>query len=162
MAGPLHFAACSLRFVFSICLTPFAFWQVDQFNGGEHMIHPLFTRLVTQPGLFAEHAGAYAELAAAEALQLSERLKRQLLLALTAAVCGLSGVGLAGVAAMLAAALPFDSMPAPWALWAVPAVPLAAAAVCGWQLWRMQSVAAFALLRSQFAADVQLLAEVAP
>ena len=126
------------------------------------MIHPLFTRLVTQPGLFAEHAGAYAELAVAEALQLSARLKRQLLLSLTAAVCGLLGVGLAGVAAMLAAALPFDSMPAPWALWAVPALPLAAAAACGWQLWRMQSVAAFALLRSQFAADAQLLAEVVP
>ena len=125
------------------------------------MIHPIFTRLVTQPGLFAEHAGAYAELAAAEALQLSTRLKRQLLLALAAALCALLGLGLTGVAALLAAALPLDTMPAPWVLLALPALPLAAAAACGFALWRMQSVAAFALLRSQFAADARLLQEVA-
>ena len=126
------------------------------------MIHPLFTRLVSQPGLFAEHAGAYAELAAAEALQMSTRLKRQLLLGVTAALCAFLGLGLAGVSALLAAALPVDTMPAPWALWALPALPLAGAAASGLQLWRMQSVTAFALLRSQFAADARMLAEVAP
>lgn len=125
------------------------------------MIHPFFTRLVSQPGLFAEHAGAYAELATAEALQLTSRLKRQLLLAVSAALCALLGLGMAGVAALLAAAVPFESMPAPWALWLVPALPLAAAAACGLQLWRMQSVSAFALLRSQFAADARMLVEVA-
>lgn len=125
------------------------------------MIHPLFARLVTQPGLFAEHAGAYAELAAAEAVQLSTRWKRQLLLSVAGGFFGLMGLGLAAVAAMLAAALPLDTMPAPWALWLVPALPLAAAATCAWLLWRMQSVEAFSLLRSQFAADAQMLNEVA-
>ena len=66
------------------------------------MIHPLFTRLVTQPGLFAEHAGAYAELAAAEAQQLGLHWKRQLLLTAAAGILGLLGVGLAGVALLLA------------------------------------------------------------
>lgn len=128
---------------------------------GQHMIHPFFTKLVSQPGLFAEHAGAYAELAAAEALQLSSHLKRQLVLAVSASLCALLGLGLAGIAALFAAALPFDTMPAPWALFAVPAVPLAGAAACAWLLWRRQSLEAFALLRSQWAADARLLVEVA-
>lgn len=125
------------------------------------MIHPLFTRLVAQPGLFAEHAGAYAELAAAEAQQLGLRLKRQLVLALAGAICALLGVGLAGAAALLAAAVPVQTMPAPWVLWLVPAAPLAVAVLCALLLWRMQSAPAFALLRSQFTADAQLLTEVA-
>lgn len=125
------------------------------------MIHPLFTRLVTQPGLFAEHAGAYAELAAAEALLLSARWKRKLLLSVAAGLFAVMGLGLAAVAAMLAASLPLETMPAPWALWLVPALPLAAAASCGFLLWRMQSVEAFSALRSQFAADAQMLNEVA-
>ena len=124
------------------------------------MIHPLFTRLVTQPGLFAEHAGAYAELAAAEAQQLGSRWKRQLLLTVAAGILGLLGVGLAGVALLLAAAIPIDTMPAGWALWAVPALPWAGAGACAFMLWRMQSVAAFALLRDQIAADARLLDEV--
>ena len=124
------------------------------------MIHPLFTRLVTQPGLFAEHAGAYAELAAAEAQQLGLHWKRQLLLTVAAGILGLLGVGLAGVALLLAAAIPIDTMPAGWALWAVPALPWAAAAACAFMLWRMQSVTAFALLRDQIAADARLLDEV--
>lgn len=125
------------------------------------MIHPLFTRLVAQPGLFAEHAGAYAELAAAEAQQLGLRLKRQVLLALAAGLCALLGVGLAGAAVLLAAAVPLHTMPAPWVLWLVPATPLALAALCALLLWRMHSAPAFALLRSQFTADAQLLTEVA-
>ena len=124
------------------------------------MIHPLFTRLVTQPGLFAEHAGAYAELAAAEAQQLGSRWKRQLLLTVAAGILALLGVGLAGVALLLAAAIPIDTMPAGWALWAVPALPWAGAGTCAFMLWRMQSVAAFALLRDQIAADARLLDEV--
>lgn len=125
------------------------------------MIHPLFTRLVAQPGLFAEHAGAYAELAAAEAQQLGARLKRQLMLALAGGLCALLGVALAGAAGLLAAAVPLHTMPAPWVLWLVPALPLAVAAGCGLLLLRMRSAPAFALLRSQFTADAQLLNEVA-
>ena len=126
------------------------------------MIHPFFTRLVTQPGLFAEHAGAYAELAAAEAQQLGTRWKRQLLLAALTGVCTLVGLMLAGMALLLAAALPAAAMPAAWALWVVPLVPLVAAAGAAASLWRMRSVAAFALLRGQIAADARLLDEVAP
>ena len=125
------------------------------------MIHPLFTRLVTQPGLFAEHAGAYAELAAAEAQQLGTRWKRQLLLAVVTGVCTLVGLLLTGMALLLAAAVPMAAMPAAWALWVVPALPLVAAAGAAASLWRMQSVAAFALLRGQIAADARLLDEVA-
>ena len=124
------------------------------------MIHPLFMRLVTKPGLFAEHAGAYAELAAAEAAQLGTRWKRQLTLMLTGGICALLGVGFAGVAVLLAAALPLQTMPASWLLLLVPAPPLAAAAICGFMLLRMQSVQAFALLRSQLTADALMLTEV--
>ena len=125
------------------------------------MIHPLFTRLVTQPGLFAEHAGAYAQLAVAEAQQLGMRWKRQLVLAVVAGLCGLMGLALAGMALLLAAAVPAESMPAVWALWVVPAVPLVAAGGAVVAMWRMQSQQVFALLRGQFAEDARLLAEVA-
>ena len=125
------------------------------------MIHPLFTRLVTQPGLFAEHAGAYAQLAVAEAQQLGMRWKRQVVLAVVAGLCGLIGLALAGMALLLAAAVPAESMPAAWALWVVPAVPLVAAGGAVVAMWRMQSQQVFALLRGQFAEDARLLAEVA-
>ena len=70
------------------------------------MIHPLFMRLAAQPSLFTEHALAYAELARAEAGLLGQRwLRRGVLAALGLGSAALS-LGLAGVAALLAAALP--------------------------------------------------------
>jgi hypothetical protein len=39
---------------------------------GHGVIHPFWRRLVTEPELFVEHASAYAELASAEARQVSE------------------------------------------------------------------------------------------
>lgn len=124
------------------------------------MIHPLLARLATQPGLFAEHAGAYAELAGAEAGLLGQRwLKRGVLLGVAVAT-GALALGLAGVAALLAAALPLQAMPAPWALVVVPLVPGVLAALCAWLARGSPADRVFPLLRQQIELDTRLLAEV--
>jgi cytochrome bd-type quinol oxidase subunit 2 len=124
------------------------------------MIHPLLGKLATQPGLFAEHAGAYAELAAVEARQLGHRWRRQVLLALAAALMAALALGLAGVSALLAAALPVHTMPAPVVLVLLPALPLVMAALCAWWARGDGQAAGFALLREQLRADAQLLREL--
>ena len=125
------------------------------------MIHPLFTRLVTQPGLFAEHLGAYAELAGAEAQHWGRRSLKRGLLAALAVVAGTLALGLAGVSALLAAALPLQAMPAPWALWAVPLLPAVLALPCAIaaRCVGKAEAEAFALLRRQMQADAELLQE---
>jgi uncharacterized membrane protein YqjE len=124
------------------------------------MIHPLFTRLATQPGLFAEHLGAYAELASAEAGQLGRRWLHRGVLLLVALALGALALGLVGMAMLLAAVVPLASMPAPWALWVVPAVPALAAALCTWLARGTTADTAFPLLRLQLDADAQLMREV--
>ena len=50
------------------------------------MIHPFFTKLVTQPGLFAEHIAAYADLASAEVRRFGAVWQRRVVLAAACAV----------------------------------------------------------------------------
>lgn len=124
------------------------------------IIHPLFKTLVTHPHLLAEHAGAYLELAGAEAAQVAQDAQRHALRLALAGACGVLGVFLAGGALLLAAALPLDGMPAPWALVAIPATPLAVAAL----LWATQRHRgpdlSFPLLRDQMRVDRELLRRV--
>lgn len=124
------------------------------------MIHPLFTTLVSKPGLLAEHAGAYAELASAEARVYGSAWQRRALLLLAAAVCALLGSIFAGVALLLCALAPPAAMAAPWLLWLVPAVPLVAAAVFANLGRHTPDRPLFADLREQVALDAQLLAQV--
>lgn len=124
------------------------------------MIHPLFRLLLSRPQMLAEHVGAYAELASAEAAEAAVVLRTRTLLAVAAVVCGLLGLGLAGVALLLLAALPSTQMPMPWLLALVPLVPLALGLAC-WQAARRQPPApAFSLLRRQVALDAALLRAV--
>ncbi|MBK7062745.1 MAG: hypothetical protein IPH51_20825 [Rubrivivax sp.] len=124
------------------------------------MIHPLFMRLAAQPSLFTEHALAYAELARAEAGLLGQRwLRRGVLAALGLGSAALS-LGLAGVAALLAASLPLQAMPAPWALWAVPLAPALLAAACTWLALSTPPDPSFPLLRRQIETDAMLFHEV--
>ena len=120
------------------------------------MIHPLFKTLVTQPELLAEHAGAYAELAAVEVAGLGARLRRQALLMGVGLLAAAVALGMAGVAVMLAAAIPAAGMPSPWLLWSVPALPALVAAGCGWALHASADDDSFAALKQQWAADRDL------
>lgn len=124
------------------------------------MFHPLIRLLATRPDLLAHHLSGYGQLVAAQMGQASGLLRNRALLLAGLAMGLLLGLGLAGVAGLLAAVLPWPAMPAPWALVAVPAVPLALAAACGLALQRQPQVWSGELLRGQMAADVALLQEV--
>jgi hypothetical protein len=124
------------------------------------MFHPLFKTLATQPELLAEHAGAYAELAAVETAVLGRWLRRQARLWCALVVSAGIAVGMAGVALMLAAAIPAAAMPAPALLCCVPAVPALVSAACAMALRQPPADTAFASLRQQWRADRALWREV--
>jgi hypothetical protein len=121
------------------------------------MIHPLFKLLVNRPELFVEHAGAYAEVLAAEARDLSAHWQRRVALLVLAVSCTLIAMGLSGVAVLLASAIAWDQMPLPWLLVATPLVPLALGLVCALAAQRPQARPALAVLRDQMALDAQLI-----
>ena len=125
------------------------------------MFHPLIRLLATRPELLAHHLSGYGQLVAAQMGQASGLLRNRALLLAGLALGLMLGLGLAGVAGLLAAALPWSAMPAPWALAAVPALPLALAAGCGLALQRQPQLWSSELLREQMAADAALLHEVA-
>ncbi|KPF47791.1 hypothetical protein IP87_21045 [beta proteobacterium AAP121] len=117
------------------------------------MLNPLLQLLALRPAALAEHAQAYAQLAAAEAGDALAAALRRALLGL-AALCALAVAAvLAGVALMLGALHP--TAPVPWVLWAVPAVPLVLALLAGWQAQRPAGAgpAPFEVLRAQWQID---------
>jgi hypothetical protein len=123
------------------------------------MIHPLFKLVVTRPELLADHVAAYGHLVAVQASEAAVQLRvRALLLGGVLIGCGV-GLGLGGIALLLAAALPTSQMPMPWLLAAVPLLPLAAAGVCAIVLQRRPEAWSLQTLREQFAADAALLQE---
>jgi len=121
------------------------------------VIHPLFITMAKEPGLFLEHADAYADLAVAELACWRSRLQQRALLAAAAALLALLGLGLAGVAGLLAAAMPWQAMPMPWVLWALPLALLLLAAVLGWRVQQLGDDTAFTTLREQIAQDLATL-----
>lgn len=121
------------------------------------MIHPFFTKLITQPGLFAEHVGAYAELATAEVRQFGAVWQKRLVLAIVAAFATFMAIGVSAVAGMLAAAIHWEGMPAAWVLVLVPGVFWVVALGCGIAAWRTKAEPMFSLLREQMAVDIELL-----
>ena len=121
------------------------------------MVHPLFRLAATRPQLLAEHASAYAELVAEELTSGAMAFRRRLTLQ-SVAVAGFAvSAVLAGVAAMLWAALPAGSLNVPWLLVLVPALP----AVLG--SWALSAAGAgtpgelFVALRRQLADDAAML-----
>jgi len=91
------------------------------------MVHPLFRLAAARPQLLAEHAAAYTELLAEEVSATAGLVKRRLMLQAVALAGAAVGAVLAGVALMLWAALPADSLRAPWFLVLTPALPWAIA-----------------------------------
>jgi uncharacterized membrane protein YqjE len=121
------------------------------------VIHPLFITMAKEPGLFLEHADAYADLAVAELAGWRNRLQQRAMLAAAAALLALLGLGLAGVAGLIAAAIPWQSMPMPWVLWALPLALLLLAAFLGWRVQQLGDDGAFKSLREQVAQDLATL-----
>jgi uncharacterized membrane protein YqjE len=121
------------------------------------VIHPLFITMAKEPGLFLEHADAYADLAVAELACWRSRLQQRAMLAAVAALFALLGLGLAGVAGLIAAAIPWQAMPMPWVLWALPLALLLLAAFLGWRVRQLGDDAAFTTLREQVAQDLATL-----
>jgi hypothetical protein len=125
------------------------------------VIHPLLYKLATQPELFVEHASGYAELAALEAQSAARAWRRRLILFALAALMAASAFVLSGMAVLLAAALPIAQMPLPALLLALPLGAWAAAALCAWFGLRDAHGPSFGHLREQWAADMQLMRDVA-
>jgi uncharacterized membrane protein YqjE len=125
-------------------------------------MHPLLHLLMKQPGLLGEHAQGYAELLASELADFKQAGQRRLMWG--AATVGLAWAGavLGGVAVMLWAALPDMPADAAWVLLATPCVPLAAALGCLLRLRACSGAAAFANIKEQIKADMQLFKEVSP
>lgn len=113
--------------------------------------------MAKQPGLFLEHAGAYVDLAAAEASAWSGQVKARVGMALAAALLTVLGLGLAGVSGLLVAALPTDAMPYVWLLWAIPLLPLSVGAWLVWMVQHSDAKPIFAALRQQVSQDVATL-----
>jgi hypothetical protein len=121
---------------------------------------PLLDLLVTQPGLLADHALAYAELAAQESAGFARICKRRLLLAACALCCASLACGLAGVAFMLWFVSPAAHEVFPWPLVAIPSLPAAVSVWCLTQLNAAKAQQSFEKLRQQLNADKVLLQEM--
>ena len=123
------------------------------------MLHPVLRLLATRPHWLAEHAEAYAELAAAEATVAALAARRSVLLIGTMVVGFSLATVLGGVALMLWAALASVPAATAWVLWAVPALPFAVAAVALVMQQAGGGQGNFVMLRQQLQADLALMRE---
>jgi hypothetical protein len=124
------------------------------------MLHPAVLTLISQPGLLAEHAGAYSQLAWAEVAQAVLGARRKAALVVAAIACVALGGVLVGMALLLLAVVPVPLMPAPWALALGPALPLLTAALLWAAQRRLTLDLRFANLRQQLDADRALLRQL--
>jgi hypothetical protein len=120
----------------------------------------LFTVFMAQPDLLLEHANAYAALVSDDIKSASTAGKQSAVWGAALLCCvGVAAV-LAGGALMIWATVAENAIRLPWVLLATPIAPLIAAAFC-FKKFRPQSDApAFAKLRHQIAADMQMLQEI--
>lgn len=123
-------------------------------------MHPVIRLAISQPGLLAEHAAAYANLFSEELACGAEGFMRRLRCHLLAGACLSAGATLAGVALMLWGTQADGRMPRGWLLWVVPAVPLLTGAVLAWVARARNDPQPFSVLREQLSADAELLRDV--
>lgn len=121
------------------------------------MPHALLHLITTRPQLLADHAQAYAELAAADIDEVSAAWKRQVRLA-AVALCSLCVAAvLAGVGLMLWAVVPAAQVHSPWVLWLVPLLPVALAIGCLVLARGAGGTRPFLNLKQQLHADMAML-----
>ncbi len=120
------------------------------------MLHPLLRLALARPDLLADHASAYAELAAVNAREAIADWRLRLLGWALVVVGLLLCIVFSGLALMLYGALAPPSLPT--LLWAVPAAP-ALLALCGaWLARRRASPTGRGVsVAQQFEADLALL-----
>lgn len=123
------------------------------------MLHPVLHLLATRPQWLAEHAEAYAELAAVELGDAASAGRRSVLLAGAALCAGGVAATLAGVALMLWAVTPGLPTHTAWLLWATPALPASLALLAVLAQRRRRPAERFVELRRQLQADLALLRE---
>jgi hypothetical protein len=121
------------------------------------MVHPLFRLAAARPQLLAEHVAAYTELLAEELSATAGLVKQRLVLQAVALAGAAVGAVLAGVALMLWAALPADSLRAPWFLVLTPALPWAIALWAASMSGAVPSGNLLPTLRRQLADDAAML-----
>jgi len=124
------------------------------------MIHPLLHLLATKPQLLGDHVEAYTELIGAEVQKTTKSWVSRAVLFAAAAFLLLIGVVFLGVALMLWAVVPSDSMNVPWLLVLVPVVPLLAGVFCVMRARAAPKQSAFETVKEQFNADFAMLREV--
>lgn len=124
------------------------------------MVHPVIHLLASRPELFADHVAGYGQLVAAQVTDAAAGWRQRALLGLAALLALVASFGLAGMALLLAAAVPVDEMPMPWLLIAVPATGMLVAVVCGLMARRPLASLSLEPLRAQMAADKALLREL--
>jgi hypothetical protein len=121
-------------------------------------MHPLIDILVRKPQLLVTHAKAYGELILQELSQANVQWHERLLWQLA----GMCSVGVActlvGVAGMLWAVTPPESIRAPWLLVLVPSAFAALAVTCLFVAQQRHKLPIFTQTRQQFKADMALLA----
>lgn len=122
-------------------------------------IHPLLRLVVGHPHLIGNHVHAYMGLARAELGKLSSALLLRVGLLAGAALLGLLGLLLVGVALLLRASVPSSDYPAGWALVVVPLLPLVAAVVMVLIARSKPVDTGLKTLKQQLDADVSMLRE---
>jgi hypothetical protein len=126
------------------------------------MIHPFLKKLATEPNLFVEHASAYASLATLEVRELGLAWQRRALALSACVVLATLALAFTGLSLMLVAALPWQNMPAPWLLVVLPGTLWVVSGALWWMGVREPLAPPFTHLRQQWAADAQLIRDVAP
>lgn len=124
------------------------------------LIHPLFRLIASRPHMIADHVEAYSDLVAEEMSAMATGWKRKAVLGIVAVACGAVAISLGGIAIMLWAAMPHETMPAPWVLLVVPGLPALGATGCVIAIVSMAHDRGFKSIREQFAADAAMLREV--
>jgi len=124
------------------------------------MIHPLLHLIATKPHLLGDHVQAYTELIGAEVQKTTRSWVSRAVFFGVAAFLLTIGIVFAGVALMLWAVVPTDSMNLPWLLVLVPAVPLVIGGFCMIGARSAPRQSAFDTVKEQLNADFALLREV--
>ena len=124
------------------------------------MIHPLLHLIATKPQLLGDHVEAYAELVGAEVGKTSRVWVSRVVMYTAAMLLLTTFVTFTGVALMLWAIVPTESMNTPWLLVAVPVAPLVAGLFCLARARVEPARSGFDTVKEQFNADLAMLREV--
>ena len=124
------------------------------------MIHPLFRLIASEPQMLADHVEAYSDLVGEEVANAAAKWKQQAVAAALVVVLAIVAAVLAGVALMLWAVTPPDTIHAPWALIVAPLLPALAAVGCWSGAKSADKGQGFAAIKAQLAADAAMLRSV--